>query len=112
MSQSLLGCVIAQNKGRTRADDAAPKKIMKSDEEWKGILSPEQYYITRQAGTEEPYSSSLLNVHESGTFECVGPRSGCARLIMIGAHIFAPNCVVTQTYRVGTVGRRPLAQQP
>src|SRR5258705_5380920 len=71
MSQSLLGCVIAQNKGRTRADDAAPKKIMKSDEEWKGILSPEQYYITRQAGTEEPYSSSLLNVHESGTFECV-----------------------------------------
>jgi methionine-R-sulfoxide reductase len=71
MSQSLLGCVIAQNKGRTGADDAAPKKIMKSDEEWKRILSPEQYYITRQAGTEEPYSSSLLNVHESGTFECV-----------------------------------------
>ncbi len=71
MSQSLLGCVIAQNKGGTRVDDAAPKKIMKSDEEWKRILSPEQYYITRQAGTEEPYSSSLLNVHESGTFECI-----------------------------------------
>jgi peptide-methionine (R)-S-oxide reductase len=68
MSQSWLGCVIAQNKAG--ADDA-PKKVMKSDEEWKRILSPEQYYITRQAGTEEPYSSSLLNVHESGTFDCV-----------------------------------------
>jgi len=71
MSQSLLACVIAQNKGRTSVDDAAPKKIMKSDEEWKRILSPEQYYITRQAGTEAPYSSPLLNVHERGTFECV-----------------------------------------
>ena len=71
MSQSLLGCVIAQNKGLTRANDDAPKKIIKSDEEWKRILSPEQYYITRQAGTEAPYSSPLLNVHERGTFECV-----------------------------------------
>ena len=71
MSQPLLGYVIAQNKGQTRANDAAPKKIIKSDEEWKRILSPEQYYITRQAGTEAPYSSPLLNVHERGTFECV-----------------------------------------
>lgn len=72
VSHSLLGSVIAQNKGRTRAGEPALKKIMKSDEEWKRILSPEQYYITRQAGTEAPYSSPLLNVHERGTFECVG----------------------------------------
>jgi peptide-methionine (R)-S-oxide reductase len=71
MSKSLFGCVIAQNKGQTRANDAAPAKLIKSDEEWKRILSPEQYYITRQAGTEAPYSSPLLNVHERGTFECV-----------------------------------------
>ena len=71
MSQSLLGHVIAQNKGRTTADEPALKKIIKSDKEWKRILSPEQYYITRQAGTEAPYSSPVLNVHERGTFECV-----------------------------------------
>ena len=69
MSQSLLGSVIAQNKRRT--DEPVLKKIRKSAEEWKRILSPDQYYITRQAGTEAPYSSPLLNVHERGTFECV-----------------------------------------
>jgi len=71
ISQSLLGSVSAQKKGRARVPDSAPKKIRKSDEEWKRVLSADQYYITRQAGTEAPYSSPLLNVHESGVFECV-----------------------------------------
>jgi peptide-methionine (R)-S-oxide reductase len=69
ISQSLLVSVSAQNK--TKVVDSAPRKIRKSDEEWKRILTADQYYITRQAGTEAPYSSPLLNVHESGTFECV-----------------------------------------
>jgi peptide-methionine (R)-S-oxide reductase len=46
-------------------------KILKSNEEWKKILSSEQYYITRQAGTEAPYSSPLLEIHDKGTFDCV-----------------------------------------
>lgn len=71
MSQSLLGPIIAQNKSAAKTEDVAFKKIAKSDEEWKRILSPEQYYITRQAGTEAPYSSPLLNVHDAGVFECV-----------------------------------------
>ena len=71
MSQSLLGPVIAQNKSAAKTEDVAFKKIAKSDEEWKRILSPDQYYITRQAGTEAPYSSPLLNVHDAGVFECV-----------------------------------------
>ena len=62
--------IIAQNKKRGAPGDA-PKKIKKSDEEWKRILSADQYYVTRQAGTEAPYSSPLLDVHESGTFACV-----------------------------------------
>ena len=54
---------------KTRAK--VPLKLSKSDEEWKRILTPDQYFITRQAGTEAPYSSPLLNIHDSGTFECV-----------------------------------------
>jgi peptide-methionine (R)-S-oxide reductase len=46
-------------------------KVVKSDEEWKRVLTQDQYYITRRAGTEAPYSSPLLDIHESGTFECV-----------------------------------------
>ena len=47
------------------------KKVIKSDAEWKQILTPEQYQVTRQKGTEAPYSSPLNDVHEQGTFECV-----------------------------------------
>ncbi|HEV7860251.1 MAG TPA: peptide-methionine (R)-S-oxide reductase MsrB, partial [Pyrinomonadaceae bacterium] len=39
--------------------------------EWKRLLTPEQYYITRQKGTEAPYSSPLNKIHDKGTFLCV-----------------------------------------
>lgn len=42
--------------------------ITHTDSQWKKILTPEQYYILRQAGTEPPFSGSLLNVHEAGVF--------------------------------------------
>jgi peptide-methionine (R)-S-oxide reductase len=47
------------------------KKVFKTDEEWKRILTPEQYNVARQKGTEAPYSSPLNDIHEEGTFECV-----------------------------------------
>lgn len=71
MGPSILGWVMGQDKKPGKSDDSVVKKIIKSDEEWKRVLSPEQYYITRQEGTEAPFSSPLLNVHENGTFECV-----------------------------------------
>ncbi len=48
------------------------KKVTKTDEEWKRILTPEQYSVTRKRGTEAPYSSPLNDNHEQGNFECVG----------------------------------------
>ena len=47
------------------------KKVTKTNEEWKRILTPEQYNVTREAGTEAPFSSPLNNIHERGVFECV-----------------------------------------
>lgn len=47
------------------------RKVTKTDAEWKRILTPEQYYITRKKGTEAPYSSPLNENHEQGVFECV-----------------------------------------
>lgn len=49
----------------------AIKKIVKTDAEWKRILTPEQYHVTRQQGTEAPYSSPLNEIHDQGTFACV-----------------------------------------
>jgi len=47
------------------------KKVIKTNEEWKRILTPEQYDVTRQKGTEAPFSSPLNEIHEQGIFECV-----------------------------------------
>jgi len=46
--------------------------VIKTDAEWKSILTPEQYYVTRKKGTEAPYSSPLNENHDRGVFECVG----------------------------------------
>jgi methionine-R-sulfoxide reductase len=47
------------------------ERIVRTHAEWKRILTPEQYYVTRQKGTEAPFSSPLNNVHARGVFECV-----------------------------------------
>src|ERR1700686_3631063 len=46
------------------------KKVIKTDAEWKILLTPEQYNVMRQKGTKAPYSSPLNDIHEPGTFEC------------------------------------------
>jgi peptide-methionine (R)-S-oxide reductase len=47
------------------------KKVVKTEAEWKSILTPEQFYVTRKKGTEAPFSSPLNENHERGVFECV-----------------------------------------
>ena len=54
------------------ADDELPfKKIVKTDAEWKSILTKEQYEVARKAGTEKPYSSPLNKIKAKGVFACV-----------------------------------------
>jgi len=45
--------------------------IIKTDAEWKQQLSPAAYEITRQAGTERPYSSQYWNLHDKGLYRCI-----------------------------------------
>jgi peptide-methionine (R)-S-oxide reductase len=47
------------------------EKINKTEAEWKRELSPEQYHVTREAGTERPFSHPLNNEKRAGTFHCV-----------------------------------------
>lgn len=50
------------------AKDTFP--IMKSEAEWRRVLTPEQFYILREEGTERPFTSALLKEHRKGTFVC------------------------------------------
>lgn len=45
-------------------------KVVMSDEEWKKILSPEQFHIARQKGTERPWTSKFEKFNEAGTYYC------------------------------------------
>ena len=46
------------------------RSIVKTDEEWKRELTPEEYNIMRQDGTEVPYSGTLVKNHKHGTYYC------------------------------------------
>jgi peptide-methionine (R)-S-oxide reductase len=46
------------------------EKIEKSDEEWKKVLSPQQYEVLREKGTEMPYSGKYYLHKEKGTYIC------------------------------------------
>ena len=47
------------------------KKIIKNADEWQAQLNPEQYRVTREAGTEAPFSGQYCDHTETGTYHCV-----------------------------------------
>jgi len=48
------------------------KKIQRTEAEWRKLLSPDQYRITREKGTEPAFSGALWDNHEEGLYHCVG----------------------------------------
>lgn len=58
--------------------------IEKSDEEWRQLLTPQQYAVLRGHGTEAPGSCALLQEHRPGTFHC----AGCQQLLFVTGRKF------------------------
>jgi peptide-methionine (R)-S-oxide reductase len=48
-----------------------PEKITKSEEEWKKQLSPEQFHVARQSGTEPAFTGKYWKTKDKGTYKCV-----------------------------------------
>jgi peptide-methionine (R)-S-oxide reductase len=46
--------------------------VQKSDQEWKSILTKEQYYVLRQHGTERAFTSPLDKIYAPGEYRCAG----------------------------------------
>jgi peptide-methionine (R)-S-oxide reductase len=72
-----FGCN-AQNQSKTLTEKPIELKdnnMKKTEEDWKKILTPEQYRILREKGTERAFSGSYWNHHEVGIYKCAGCQS-------------------------------------
>ncbi len=47
------------------------ERVIKSDDEWKKILTPEQFRVTRKKGTETAFSNEYWNNHQKGIYQCI-----------------------------------------
>ena len=67
-----LAALLPRHAASARA--AAVFPVSHTDDEWRHLLSPAQYRVLRDRGTEFPYSSPLNNEHRAGIFACAGCR--------------------------------------
>ena len=52
------------------AETAQGTKVEKTDAEWRELLTPEQFHVMRQKGTERPFTSPLNDNHADGIYHC------------------------------------------
>lgn len=58
-------------KVKERSGAAMERKIRKDESEWKEILTPEEYHITREKGTERAFSGKYWDFYGTGIYRCV-----------------------------------------
>ncbi|MDE3088320.1 MAG: peptide-methionine (R)-S-oxide reductase MsrB [Chloroflexota bacterium] len=47
------------------------EKVTKPEEEWRKQLTPQQYHVTREKGTERAFTGEYWNTHDAGTYRCI-----------------------------------------
>jgi peptide-methionine (R)-S-oxide reductase len=65
-------CALAFAFGAWRKAAAATFEVTHPDAEWRKLLTPRQFAVLRDSGTEAPFTSPLLDEHRKGVFACAG----------------------------------------
>jgi peptide-methionine (R)-S-oxide reductase len=73
-----------KEKAASSKDVSSQEKIVKTEAEWKQILTPGQFYIMRQKGTERAFTGEYWNHHEKGVYVC----AGCGQELFDSQHKF------------------------
>jgi len=63
-------------------------KIIKTEEEWKQELTPEQYYILRQKGTERAFTGEYTDTEDAGEYKC----AACGQVLFESGTKFHSGC--------------------
>ena len=66
------GRLVAVTLVTSKIRDTMKEKIEKTDAEWKATLTPEQYHILREKGTEKAFTGEYADTHDSGVYKCAG----------------------------------------
>jgi peptide-methionine (R)-S-oxide reductase len=72
----------------TSSTSETPEKIVRSEAEWRALLTPEQYQILREKATERAYTGALTENHETGNYHC----AGCGALLFLSDAKFDSGC--------------------
>lgn len=67
---SISACAQNEQKAAVAVSQTVTFPDMKTDAEWKKLLTPEQYYILREKGTERAFTGAYYNNHEKGIYYC------------------------------------------
>ena len=91
LSLAIVIAKIAQHRTRTsetrkaiahmtHSSEDPSDRVEKTDAEWREVLTPQQYYVTRQKGTERAFTGEYWNTKTTGTYHCV-----CCGLALFGS---------------------------
>ena len=63
-------CIISTNYSQEKKEKIMTKKINKTEAQWKKELTPQEYYVLREKGTDRPSEGGLTSHFEKGTYHC------------------------------------------
>jgi peptide-methionine (R)-S-oxide reductase len=68
----LIGIVLSCLPVMAQKENNMEDKVNKTEEEWKTVLTPQQYYVLREKGTDRPGNGGYTKHFEKGTYHCAG----------------------------------------